>query len=256
MIGLLRMEFSKLGRLASLRFSLVLLAVFPVLWAYAPGIFDVYGLFIVSGYQVPALSLLSGMEFLLPLLIAIASAELLGLEMAHGTLPTILLRPVTRAQWLTAKLVVAACYPFLALAFVFLVSIVAGAFFGFGPFVGGTGLGEGGLVGQGVTTPAAALAELGRAYALAGVSLVPVALLAVLLTVVFMSAAGGALATLGTLIVMGLLVVFPRLEPYLLTTQLSAYQLPGGAGWSLALVAVYAVAFSAAAVLLFERKDF
>ena len=43
----------------------------PLLWAYAPGIFEVYGFFLVSGFQVPALSLLSSMEFLMPLLIAI-----------------------------------------------------------------------------------------------------------------------------------------------------------------------------------------
>jgi hypothetical protein len=91
--ALLVMEFGKLARLSSVRFGLVVLALFPWLWAYAPGVFDVYGFFIVSGFQVPALSLLSSMAFLLPLLVAIAAAELLGIEIQHGTLPTVLLRP-------------------------------------------------------------------------------------------------------------------------------------------------------------------
>ncbi len=257
MNALLRMELSKLGRLASVRFSAVVLVVFPMLWAYAPGIFDVYGFFLVSGFQVPALALLSSMEFLLPLLIAITCAELIGIEINHGTLPTVLLRPVTRAQWLLAKLMVASLYPFLALAFFLLTSLAAGAFFGFGPFVGGTGLGREGLLGAGLMLPADAWREVLQAYLVAAYSLVPIGLLAVLFAVVLMNAAGGALATLATLIVMHLLVVFPAITPYLLTTQLSTYVEPASPlGWMVALVAVYCAAFAAAAVIVFERKDF
>jgi ABC-2 type transport system permease protein len=255
--ALLRMEFSKLGRLVSVRFSLVVLAVFPALWAYAPGIFDIYGFFLVSGFQVPALSLLSSMEFLLPLLIAITCAELLGLEIVHGTLPTVLLRPVTRSQWLLAKVIVAATYPFLAMAFFLVASLVAGAFYGYGPFVGGTGLGREGLLGVGVMEPGTAVVEVARAYLVAAVALVPIGLLAVLFSVLFMNAASGALATLATLIFMQLLIVFPGLEPYLLTTQLTAYVQPiTTIGWVVALIGFYCAAFAALSVVIFERKDF
>jgi ABC-2 type transport system permease protein len=255
--ALLAMEFGKLGRLVSVRFALVVLAFFPILWAYAPGVFDVYGFFIVSGFQVPALSLLSSMAFLLPLLVAITAAELLGLEIQHGTLPTVLLRPVTRSQWLLAKILVVSVVPFLALAWFLLTSLAAGAFFGFGEFVGGTGLGRDGLIGVGVMTPGAAIAEVLRAYATAAYALVPVALLAVLFAVLFMNAAAGALATLASLIVMELLVVVPALTPYLLPTQLSAYVTPtAGLGWVVALIAFYCAGFAAAAVIVFERKDF
>jgi ABC-2 type transport system permease protein len=255
--ALLRMEFGKLFRLSSLRFSLVLLAIFPLLWAYAPGVFQVYGFYLVSGFQVPALGLLSSMEFLLPLLVAITSAELLGMEMSYGTLPTILLRPVSRSRWLLAKLLVSALYPFAILLFLLLASLAAGAYLGFGPFVGGTGLGESGILGQGMMQPAPALAEIGRAYAVAALSLVPISLLAVLFTVLFMSAAGGALATLGTLIASKLLVVFPSVEPYLLTSQLSAYVAPvASLGWVVMLIVLYCAAFAVTSVVLFERKDF
>lgn len=257
MSPLLRMELGKLWRLTSVRFGLPLLVVFPVLWAYAPGIFDVYGFFLVSGYQVPALGLLSSMQFLLPLLAAITAAELLGVEIANGTLPTVLLRPITRPNWLVAKLVAAGVYPFVMLAVLLLASLAAGAQFGFGQFVGGTGLGEAGLLGTGALSAAQALAELGRGYLLAGVALVPIAMLSVLFTVVFMNAAGGALATLATLILMQLLVVFPRLEPFLLSTQLQAYSVPSSdLAWVVALIALYAALFAAVAVVIFERKDF
>lgn len=257
MTGLLRMEFDKLTRLASVRFGLLLLLVFPLLWSYAPGIFEVYGFFLVSGYQVPALSLLSSMEFLLPLLVAITAAELLGAELSFGTLPTVLLRPVSRSQWLLAKLLVATAYPVALLAVFLAASVLAGALHGFGAFVGGTGLGAGGLLGEGVMSPGAATLELLRAYLIAAYSLVPIALLAVLCTVLFMSSAGGALATLAVLLLGQLLVVFPGLEPFLLTTHLSAYATPvSNLPWVLPLIAVYSAVFAALAVVLFERRDF
>jgi len=255
--ALLQLEFGKWLRLSSVRFSLLLLVLLPVLWAYAPGIFDVYGVFIVSGYQVPALSLLSGMEFLFPLLVAIISAELIGSEIAYGTLRAVLLRPVTRAQWLLAKMGVAVVLPFMLLGFVLLVSLLAGLFYGYGGFVGGTGLGAGGLVGQGLTAPGEAVQELLRAYLVAGYSLVPVSLLALLLTVLFMNAASGALATLGILIISGLLVVFTFLSPFLPTTQLNAYLAAGQQLVTpLILITVYALLFALLAVMTFERKDF
>jgi ABC-2 type transport system permease protein len=255
--ALLRMELTKLGRLTSVRFALVVLTLFPWLWAYAPGVFDVYGFFIVSGFQVPALSLLSSMAFLLPLLVAIAAAELLGLEIQHGTLPTVLLRPVTRSQWILAKVLVASVVPFLGLLWFLVASLLAGAWFGFGPFVGGTGLGSDGLLGVGMLLPGDAWLEVGRAYLVAAFALVPIGLLSVLFAVLFMNAAAGALATLASLIVMELLVVVPALTPYLLTSQLSAYAAPtADLGWVLTLIALYCAAFAAAAVIVFERKDF
>lgn len=251
------MEFGKVVRLASVRFAAALLIVFPLLWAYAPGIFKVYGFYLVSAYQVPALGLLSSMQFLLPLLTAIAAAELLGIELTNGTLPTVLLRPVSRSQWLLAKLLVVSAVPFAMLALFLVVSLLAGMPYGYGAFVGGTGLGQAGLLGQGTMTAAHALREVMGAYLVAAYSLVPIALLAVLFTVVFMSAAGGALATLSVLIFTQLLVVFPRLEPYLLTTQLNAYAKPvANMVWVTALIALYCAAFAAIAVVLFERKDF
>lgn len=254
---LLRMEFAKIWRLSSVRFGLALLLVFPLLWAYAPGIFEVYGFFLVSGFQVPALSLLSSMQFLLPLLVAISAAELLGTEISNGTLPTILLRPVTRPNWLAAKLIVIAIYPFIMLLVFLLASLAAGVPFGFAGFFGGTGLGEAGLLGQGMLTPAQAFGEITRGYLLAALALVPIGMLSLLFTVVFMNAAGGALATLASLIFMQLLVVFPVLEPFLLTTQLSAYAAPGPeTAWVIALIALYGALFAALAVVLFERKDF
>ena len=99
---LLKMELSKLWRLTSVRFGLLVLVLFPVLWAYAPGIFEVYGFFLVSGYQVPALGLLSSMQFLLPLLTA--RACLAPVNLATSASKSLAFQwPLRWASWLYRK---------------------------------------------------------------------------------------------------------------------------------------------------------
>jgi ABC-2 type transport system permease protein len=261
MITLLNIEFFKFLRLGSLRFSLIVLVLFPPLWAYAPGIFDKYQVYLVSAYQVAALSLSSSMVFLLPLLVAITSAELLGVEMHYHTLPTILLRPVTRSQWLLAKLIIIVFYPFIFLALLLLLSLLVGAPLGYGSFIGGTGVGAAGLLGEGTMTPGSALSELFRAYVLAGYSLIPVGLLSLLFTVVFKNVASGALATLSTLIVMQLLDIFSWLKPFLLSSQLSIYlnyaQMSSKeVVIAFAAIGLYAAIFAVFSTVTFERRDF
>jgi ABC-2 type transport system permease protein len=261
MIKLLGIELFKFSRLSSLRFSLIVLLFFPPLWAYAPGIFEKYNVYLVSAYQVAALSLSSSMVFLLPLLVAITSAELLGVEMQYHTLPTILLRPVTRSQWLLAKLIIIVFYPFVFLSLLLLISLLVGAPLGYGSFVGGTGVGEAGLLGQGTMTPGAAIMEILRAYVLAGYSLVPIGLLSLLFTVIFRNVAAGALATLSALIVMQLLDIFSWLKPFLLSQQLDIYLNYAQMSSkeiiiAFAAIGLYAAVFAVFSTVTFERRDF
>ncbi len=256
---LLSIEWGKLWRLATVRLSFFLFIFFPIVWAYAPGVIDVYGFYVISAYQVPALSLLSSMEFLLPLLVAIVSSSLLGAEVGYHTLPTVLLRPVSRSSWFLAKLTIAVIFPFILLAFLLVVSLLAGFRLpnGYEAFIGGTGLGAGELVGIGEMLPLTALKELGYAYTLAAASLVPVSCLALFFTVVFGQGVSGALATVTLLIFMRLLVVWPQLERYLLTTHLNAYVSPiESLGWTLFGLGVYGSIFAAWSMFIFERKDF
>lgn len=254
---LLSIEWNKLWHLMSVRLSLALFIFFPVIWAYAPGVIDVYGLYVISAYQVPALSLLSSMEFLLPLLIAIISSSLLGIEANYHTLPTILLRPISRSRWFFAKLAVVVLFPFILLIFLLIVSLLIAFPYGYEAFFGGTGLGVGELVGIGKMLPLTALKELVYAYALAAASLVPISCIAMFFTVVFGQGVSGALATISSLIFMRLLIVWPQLERYLLTTHLNAYAQPTESlGWTLAWLGIYASVFAAWALFIFERKDF
>jgi ABC-2 type transport system permease protein len=201
------------------------------------------------------LSLLAGMEFLFPFLVVMAASEALGSEVAQGTLKSLLLRPLPRTLLLLAKLLAVLLYPFVLLSVSFLGGLLAGLFHGLGPFYGGTGLGEGGFAGAGLLTPDRALLELLRAHLLAGAVLTPLASLALLYATLFLSTAAGALAAVATLLLMRLLVAFPALTPFLLTTYLDLHLRPQAAGLGLSLLLIYTAGFALLAVLIFRRKD-
>ncbi len=248
-------EIEKLRHLRSVRLGLLAAVVLPLIWSVAPGLKAVYGLQLVSGWQVPALALLAGMEFLYPFLVAMAASEVLGSEVSMGTLKALLLRPMPRTRIVLAKLLAVLFIPFLFLGASLGAGIVAGLPHGFGGFFGGTGLGEGGFAGMGYLGAGEALAEILRAYGLAALTRLPIAVLALLYAVVFLSTTASALATLATVLLMRLLVVFPAITPLLLTRYLDLYLRPEAAGPGLLLLVIYTLGFAVLAVLLFEHKD-
>ena len=248
-------ELEKLFFLKPVRIGLIAAFLLPVIWSLAPGLEEVYGLVLVSGWQIPALSLLAGMEFLFPFLVAMTAAEVLGSEVAMGTLKSVLLRPITRTRLMVVKLLAALSFPYLLLFTSLLGALMVGTLHGLGGFYGGTGLGEGGFAGVGYLTPRAAFAEILRAYLLAGATLFPIAALAVFYAAIFLSTTASALATLATVLLMRMLVVFPALVPLLLTTYLDLYLRPAAAGPGLLLLSIYTLGFALLAVLVFERKD-
>jgi ABC-2 type transport system permease protein len=92
-----------------------------------------------------------------------------------------------------------------------------------------------------------------RAHLLAGLALWPLAALALLFAVVFLSTTAAALASVASLLLMRLFVAFPALKPFLLTTYLDLYLRPDTLG--LPLLLIYTLGFSALAALLFARQD-
>ncbi|WP_027481432.1 ABC transporter permease [Deinococcus pimensis] len=258
MLNLLLLEYRKMIGFRSVRLALVVCLVLPWIWSFSPRLQQLYGLVLVSGWQVPALALAPAVDVLLPILIAVTCAELIGSEVAQGTLAPLLLRPLSRARLVGVKLVAALSYPVVLLAVLFVGSLVAGARLGLGEFAGGTGLGPGSWVGVGLLTPGDALGEITRAYVLAAFALMSVATLALLLGVALLNTAAAALATLATLLMLRQLVVFPeKLQQLLLTTHLGLYtvQDPVQLRNSLIYLLIYTVGFSLLALFTFERRD-
>lgn len=268
--GLLPLEFRKLIGFRSVRLGLIVAFSVPILLTFAPdnGLSQVAGinLFLVSGWQVPGLTLYIVMQYLLPLLVAVTCAEIVGGEVAWGTLAPLLLRPVSRTRIILSKLFVAMLYPLLLLLVTLLSGLLIGGLrFGLGSFAGGTGLAEGGFNGSGILEPATALFDLVRAYLIAGLVLAPLAGLGVVFGVLYLNTAAAALASVAGIILMRMLAVFVWLKPLLLTEHLNAYAyfalpLESRAGTfkieqSLILLLLYTIGCAVAAVALFERKD-
>ncbi len=258
MLSLLWLEERKLLSFRSVWLALSVCAVLPWLWSFAPRLPEVYNLTLVSAWQVPALALVTAAQFLLPIFIAVTSAELIGSEVAAGTLAPLLLRPVSRSKLMGVKLLAALIYPALLLGVLLLSGLLAGARLGYGEFAGGTGLGPGAWVGQGLLTPGGAATELLRGFGLAWLTMLPIAALALLFAVGYLNTAAAALGTIAALLLMRLLVVFPlKFQTLLLTSHLDAYlrQDRAALGESLVLLTIYTFGFGLVALFAFERKD-
>lgn len=261
MFLLLSLELRKIFQLWSVRASLAALAILPLVVVGAADDFGRTGVVVVNAAQVAGAALVGVMQTLIYIMVAAAAAELVAGESVQGTLRTLLLRPITRASLISAKLVGAALFPFLGLGLMLLSSLLLGGIFrGFDalPVGSGTVVGPGGWVGLGQTIAFPdAIREVALSYTLAAFAMIPVAFLAVLLAVITMNAGLSALGAYALIGFMGLGAFFPAVGDFLLTSHTGLWHREGGPalGPSLGALAVYAAAFAAAAVLTFDRKD-
>jgi len=262
MLTLLNLEFRKLFGARSVRLALLVTLLLPLLWTFAPRLDQLFApgqaADLVSGWQLPFISIFMSIQFLLPLFIAVMAAEMIGAEVAHGTLAPLLLRPVDRTRVILSKLIVAVTYPFVLLFTTLLGSLIAGLPLGFGTFNGGTGFDAANLVGVGVLSSQAAFLEVLRGTLLAGVSLMPIAALALLFGILYLNTAAAALATFATLIVMRLFVVLPHaVQPILLTSYFDLFMRSqqGSIGKDLILLLIYTAGFGLLSILAFDRRD-
>lgn len=257
MLTLIVLELRKLLGSRSAQLALLVSFLLPFLWAVAPRLNMILGdLTLVSGWQMPAVSIGVAVQFMIPLFIAVVVAEMIGSEVSHGTLAPLLLRPVSRTNVIISKLLVAMLFPFLLIAATVIGSLLVGIPRGFGMFAGGTGMGPGLFIGVGQLSSGAAFAEVVRGSILAAVMLVPVAALSLLYGVMFLNTASAALATLATLNIMRLLVVFPEsIQRVLLTNHLALYAEQGNITQALILLLIYTVGFGLMAVFAFDRRD-
>ncbi|WP_135230084.1 ABC transporter permease [Deinococcus fonticola] len=257
MLTLIALEFRKLLLSRSVQLALLVSFLLPLLWAVAPRLNMLLGdMALVSGWQMPAVSIGVAVQFMIPLFIAVVVAELIGTEVSQGTLAPLLLRPISRVNLIVAKLVTALAFPFLLIGVTVLGSLLAGLPRGLGSFVGGTGLGPGLFVGVGSLSSVGALMEVLRGSFLAAFMLMPVAALALLCGILLLNTASAALATLATLNIMRLLVVFPEgLQQVLLTSHLALYAEQGNILPSMLLLLIYTIGFGLMAVFAFDRRD-
>ena len=210
-----------------------------------------------SGLAIPLVLLLFSSIWLFPLVTALVAGDIVASEDHNGTLKTILTRSLDRGQIFAGKALAAATYAATALLLMVSVAVVAGTIES----------GFNGLTSLSGTRVSAGHA-LGLVMASFAVYLIPtiaIVSIGLLLSALTRNSAAAVVGTLMAALLMQLVGILPGLgglQPYLLTTQFSAWQgffrvptdwLPiTRAVW---VCAAYAVPTMGAAYLIFLRRD-
>jgi ABC-2 type transport system permease protein len=210
-----------------------------------------------SGLAVPLVLLLFGSIWLFPLITALVAGDIIASEDHNGTLKTILTRSLDRGQVFAGKALAAITYAAVALAVTGVTAILAGTLeSGFNPLVD--------LSGQPVSA-SHALALVGASFVIYLVPMMAIACIGLCLSAVTRNSAAAVVGTLMFALLMQLIGILPGLgglDPYLLSTQLSAWQgffrVP--TDWEpivrgLWVSGAYALPALAAAYMVFLRRD-
>jgi ABC-2 type transport system permease protein len=210
-----------------------------------------------SGLAVPLVLLLFGAVWMFPLITALVAGDIFASEDHNGTLKTVLTRSLERSQIFAGKALAAATYAVVAILLSGTVAVVAGGLqSGFNPLEG--------LSGTIVSAPKG----LELVYASLLVYLIPIAAIVSIGLLLSTITRNSAAAVVGTLMVsllfqlIGILPGFGSLQPYLLSTQFSAWQglLRTPIDWTpivraVWVCALYGVPSLFAAFLVFLRRD-
>jgi ABC-2 type transport system permease protein len=210
-----------------------------------------------SGLAVPLVILLFGAVWLFPLITALVAGDIFASEDHNGTLKTVLTRSLERGQIFTGKTLAAATYAVVAILLCGTVAVVAGSLqSGFNPLQS--------LSGTIVSAPKA----LELVYVSLLVYLIPIAAIVCIGLLLSTITRNSAAAVVGTLMIsllfqlIGILPGLGGLQPYLLSTQFSAWQglLRTPIDWdpiirAVWVCALYGVPSLLAAFLVFLRRD-
>jgi ABC-2 type transport system permease protein len=210
-----------------------------------------------SGLAVPLVLLLFASIWLFPLVTALVAGDIIASEHHNGTLKTIFTRSLDRGQIFAGKALAATTYAALALLLMGGVGVIAGSLeSGFNSLTG--------LSGQTVSA-AHGLELVVLSFAVYAMPMLAIVCIGLLLSALTRNSAAAVVGTLMVALLMQLIGILPGLggaQPYLLTTQFSAWQgffrLPtdwapiARAAW---ICAGYAGVSGLVAYLLFLRRD-
>ncbi len=235
--------------------------IFVVFWNFHEGPDRHGGIFATeitqSGLATPVLMLLFESAFLLPLIAALVSGDIVATEDSNGTLKTILTRSVDRGQVFAAKTFAAMVYAATAVFGAAAIATIAGvASWGFHHVV---------TLSDTVVSAPEGLLLIVAANVFVLIPLLTVASIGVLLSTVTRNSAAAVVGAIGVVIVLYIVTAIPGLEsihPYLLTEQLQAWQglMRTPTDWapithSAWVCALYALPSLFAAYLVFVRRD-
>jgi ABC-2 type transport system permease protein len=238
----MRNEFIKLLSLKKYRVLLLFACLFSILTGVLGG--AAKGIIGLLSTNTPITVLAIAAEFVLPLMIAVAAADLFTAEQENGSIKASLTRPVSRISIFTSKVLVIILYIAMSLAVCLITTLVWSTVFN------GMGLYK--------------FTETFLAYTVSIVPMLPIILFAVLVSQFCKSSSSTVmLSVFGYLIIIAISLIFPNINPMLFTSYTGWYKLFIGAGMPvsnilnvLALLAAYSLIFFAAGSWAFEKKEY
>ena len=235
-------EFGKLLHRKKYQVLLVLTCFLSIaiglLGGYAKGLIGLS----LTNTPLTVLSLATG--FILPLMIAMVTADLFTAEQENGSIKAVLTRPVSRISILTSKVLAIVLYTLLVLSVCLVTSLFYGIVFN----------------GLGISN----IAETLLAYAVSIVPMLPLTLFAVTVSQLCKNSSSAVmLSVFGYIVVFAATVVIPSISPMLFTSYTGWYKLFIGAGMPianilnvLALLVSYTLIFFAFSSWAFEKKEY
>jgi ABC-2 type transport system permease protein len=265
-LTVLRWELAKLRRQKRTYLGLGASALVPILFVLAihfrhrhgrGGEFAFASYLDRSGLAVPLVILLFGAVWMFPLITALVAGDIFASEDHNGTLKTILTRSLERWQIFAGKALAATAYAIVAILLDGTVAVIAGTIqSGFNSLQS--------LSGTIVSAPK----SLELVYASLLIYLIPILAIVAIGLLLSSLTRNSAAAVVGTLMVsllfqlIGILPGLSGTQPYLLSTQFSAWQglLRTPIDWAPVIraawvCAMYGIPSLAAAYLVFLRRD-
>jgi len=196
----------------------------------------------LTNTPLTVLSLATG--FILPLMIAMITADLFTAEQENGSIKAVLTRPISRSSIVTSKVLAIVLYTLLVLLVYLVTSLFYGIVFN----------------GLGVSN----IAEILLAYTVSIVPMLPITLFTVAVSQLCKNSSSAVmLSVFGYIVIFAASVVFPHVSPMLFTSYTGWYKLFIGAGMPiasiiniLALLIAYTLIFFAVSSWVFENKEY
>lgn len=198
----------------------------------------------LSAISTPLTVLSIASKFMLPLIIAMAAADIFTAEQENGTIKAVIIRPISRISIFTTKVLAIVLYTLFALLVCFITSLILSI----------------ALKGVGSIN----ILETLLAYTVSILPMFPVILFAVTVSQLCKSSSGTMmLSVFSYIMILAVGTIFPSISPMLFTSYTGWYKIFIGAAMPLAnilnvlaLLVAYALLFFAAGSWAFEKKEY
>lgn len=235
-------EITKLTNLKKYKVLLILLGAFSILGNVLKAIAQ--GSIMISFINSPYIVLTILTQFLLPLIIAMAAADLFTAEQEKGSIKALITRPIGRTNIFISKVLTIVLYSVLSLLICLIIGTISNVTF------------------NGIES--VNIIETFMAYLLSIVPMIPIVLFAVAISQLCKSSSSTVMIfVLGYIIIIAAATIIPSINPMVFTSYTGWYKLFIGAAMPagkiinvLTLLVAYTLIFFSASLWAFEKKEY